>query len=196
MKKKCSSCNVEKDINDFHKRTENGINGRKSSCKTCRNAKRRQYAAANRDKETQRMAKWRRENPKKKLAADREWRAKNPDKVKLSDKKWKAKNRDKLSAQKSKRRALRIGLNEKFDALDRIEVFRRFDNKCFYCCTTDDLTIDHHIPLSCGKILSHSNAVVLCRSCNSSKGTRIPGEFYSIDQIIKLNNILGHTIEE
>jgi 5-methylcytosine-specific restriction protein A len=42
---------------------------------------------------------------------------------------------------------------------------------CSICKRTSDLTVDHIIPLSSGGITVESNLQVLCRRCNSSKGT-------------------------
>ena len=46
------------------------------------------------------------------------------------------------------------------------------------------------MPLSAGYALEENNAVVLCRSCNSSKGIKQPEEFYTTVQLTKLYGIL------
>jgi 5-methylcytosine-specific restriction protein A len=43
---------------------------------------------------------------------------------------------------------------------------------CSRCRSTRDLTLDHIIPLSRGGTNDAANAQVLCRKCNSEKGTR------------------------
>ena len=43
------------------------------------------------------------------------------------------------------------------------------DKACLKCYSTNDLTIDHVIPLSKGGDNHHSNLQLLCRSCNSIK---------------------------
>jgi len=43
---------------------------------------------------------------------------------------------------------------------------------CWYCESTDDLTIDHIEPTSEGGSDTPGNITVACRSCNSSKGAR------------------------
>lgn len=192
MKKICGECGIEKDINEFHIRSDAGPNGRKSSCKICRNKKRSEYAKENRENENNRIREWRRNNPEKKLMADREWRRKNPDKVKVADKQWKLNNKDAVASQKAKRRALSVGVNEDFDANKRKLTFDKFGNMCFNCRTEEGLTIDHHMPLSSGYALKESNAVALCRSCNSSKGVKLPEEFYTTDQLIELNKLLSN----
>ena len=41
---------------------------------------------------------------------------------------------------------------------------------CSECRATSDLTADHSVPIAKGGL--HSPLVVLCRSCNSTKGAR------------------------
>ena len=43
---------------------------------------------------------------------------------------------------------------------------------CVECRSTDDLTIDHHVPIARGGGNDPGNLRVLCRSCNSRKGAR------------------------
>ena len=88
-----------------------------------------------------------------------------------------------------KRRALSASVNEVFTPRDSFIVFSLFDNKCFKCNKQNDLCLDHHYPLSRGHPLEIGNAVILCRSCNSSKGAKLPEEFYSVEELIKLKTI-------
>ena len=48
----------------------------------------------------------------------------------------------------------------------------RDEGKCRMCNSTDDLTIDHIMPIVLGGTNELTNLQVLCRSCNSSKGAR------------------------
>jgi 5-methylcytosine-specific restriction endonuclease McrA len=49
---------------------------------------------------------------------------------------------------------------------------RRFFTKCVVCESKDRLAVDHVKPLSKGYSAKPGNAVILCISCNSSKGFR------------------------
>lgn len=44
---------------------------------------------------------------------------------------------------------------------------------CSACATTSDLTGDHRVPVSRGGASTLENIEVLCRRCNSSKGSRL-----------------------
>jgi 5-methylcytosine-specific restriction endonuclease McrA len=61
-------------------------------------------------------------------------------------------------------------------ALTRANIFRRDDNKCVYCGSSQQLTIDHVIPRSAGGSDNWENLVTACRSCNTRKGNRTPEE--------------------
>ncbi len=60
--------------------------------------------------------------------------------------------------------------------LNRRNVFRRDNNRCQYCHSTRDLTLDHVRPRSRGGNTSWDNLVAACRKCNSKKGDFTPEE--------------------
>jgi hypothetical protein len=51
----------------------------------------------------------------------------------------------------------------------RASIFARDNNMCCQCSSTDNLEIDHIIPVSKGGTGEESNLQVLCRSCNRKK---------------------------
>jgi 5-methylcytosine-specific restriction endonuclease McrA len=65
----------------------------------------------------------------------------------------------------------------------------QFSNKCFKCGTCEDLCLDHHFPLSDGFGLSLENAVILCRSCNSTKKNKHPEKFYNEKELKELHKL-------
>jgi len=50
--------------------------------------------------------------------------------------------------------------------------------KCVYCGSTETLEWDHIIPISRGGPDTPDNLVRACASCNRSKGSKTPSEFY------------------
>lgn len=61
-------------------------------------------------------------------------------------------------------------------SLTRSNIFKRDENRCGYCGSGRDLTIDHIIPRSRGGIESWSNLITACTTCNTRKGNRTPEE--------------------
>lgn len=60
--------------------------------------------------------------------------------------------------------------------LTRKNILKRDGNRCQYCGTHDDLTIDHVIPRSRGGADTWENLVTACHRCNHRKGNRTPRE--------------------
>jgi len=54
----------------------------------------------------------------------------------------------------------------------REEIMIEADYRCVVCSANSDLTIDHIVPVVAGGSNEKTNLRVLCRSCNSRKGTR------------------------
>ena len=88
----------------------------------------------------------------------------------------------------NKRRELKKSLDNNYNKEDIKYTFKLFNNKCFNCPSTTNLEIDHHKPLSKNNGLSRTNAVVLCKNCNSSKHNKDPKDFYSSDKILLLES--------
>ena len=55
----------------------------------------------------------------------------------------------------------------------RIMIFGRDSNKCRRCGNTENLAIDHIIPVAAGGDESLTNLQTLCKSCNSAKGAKL-----------------------
>lgn len=54
-----------------------------------------------------------------------------------------------------------------------VRIMVRDGGKCVKCSATEDLTIDHIVPVSKGGSDEDDNLRTLCRSCNSTKGARV-----------------------
>jgi 5-methylcytosine-specific restriction endonuclease McrA len=55
-------------------------------------------------------------------------------------------------------------------------VLIRDNYTCQYCGTSNELTIDHVVPVSRGGKSIFENCVAACRECNGKKGNRLPKE--------------------
>jgi len=83
-----------------------------------------------------------------------------------------------------KYRANKLKVCENYEYTEH--TFKLFGNSCFNCGSTSKLCLDHHYPLSKGYKLTKSNAVILCNICNSSKGAKLPEDFYTEEQLNEL----------
>ncbi len=60
--------------------------------------------------------------------------------------------------------------------LNRSNLFKRDSQKCVYCNSKEDLTIDHVMPRSRGGKTKWTNLVTACKKCNARKGDFTPEE--------------------
>lgn len=192
------------------------INNREHELKKCK-----EYREANKQKEKERHIKYYKNNKDKISKYVKDYATKNHDIIKLKHRAYYIENRDKMldmaliyrknnkdkisdyhkiyfinnidkyRARVRKYRHLKRNLNELYTTNDEKITKMLFQNKCFNCSSNEKLCIDHHYPLSKGYILKLNNAVVLCKSCNSSKGNKNPEEFYSNEKLKELSNILN-----
>ena len=54
-----------------------------------------------------------------------------------------------------------------------LAMWRKINTECSFCGSTEDLTVDHIIPVSRGGTNDLENLQPLCRSCNSYKKDRL-----------------------
>lgn len=159
------------------------------------------YRKLNRDRINQITYKWKESNKEKSLAMSRKSRIRNIEKHKARWKRYYYNNLEKHKTRRSnynknnklllkmysiKRKQLKKKIFENFSVIHIQKVFHKFNNHCFNCKSEKDLAIDHHYPLSKGFALTINNAVLLCKSCNSSKSNKLPEAFYSPEQLTDL----------
>jgi 5-methylcytosine-specific restriction endonuclease McrA len=113
----------------------------------------------------------------------------NSDRIKDNVKIWINENPEKFKATQARRRDLKNNIDTDISEEDIKIIFDAFKNQCFKCHSKERLSIDHHYPLSKGHGLTITNAVILCKSCNSSKHDFMPVEFYSKKELIKVERI-------
>jgi len=75
----------------------------------------------------------------------------------------------------------------------RQSIKEKWDHKCAYCESTENLTIDHVIPQSKGGVDISTNVVCCCQNCNQDKGHDDWEQWYSQQEFFteeKKNKIL------
>ncbi len=164
---------------------------RKCRCDLCSAAEgeyQRKLREENREANSHRLKRLRKDNPErfreydrrkytkhreKILAEMRERYARNPEPAKKRSLAYSAANPDVGRRALHKRRALaRANGVFKVTNRDYRRLLQRHDHKCFYCGKSGDLTIDHIIPLARGGRQSIGNLIPACTSCNCSKKSR------------------------
>lgn len=129
-------------------------------------------------------------NPEKVKATRRAYYFKHAEKFKAQSRNYRKNNPEIRRAQARKRRAQKAKVNENFTIAQAATTRSVFNYRCFNCSSTENLTFDHHRPLIEGNPLEPGNATLLCLSCNSSKRSTPPEEFYSPEQLAELNRLL------
>jgi len=152
----------------------------------------KEYYKNNKDKRKKTMKQWESENRESRKEYLKKWRKvnyyKNKNKLLARCKAYHKKNPLSSKLSKIRRRESLKSLGEKSLVNKNFihTVTLKFNNRCFRCNSDKDLCIDHHYPLYLGNPLTISNAVLLCRSCNSSKSIKLPESFYSPEQLTDL----------
>jgi 5-methylcytosine-specific restriction endonuclease McrA len=194
MKKACSFCKIEKEINLFVKdnRNRSGFGAR---CKKCDSEASKKYAKNNKEKRTKYRQKYyennkesikeqqkqyrethnrseehrayRLKNKKKISTKAKEYREKNKERIKEKSKLYYQENKEKFFWHNAKRRS--ILRNASIYKITNKEKRKILNSICFACSTTENITIDHAIPLSRGGGHRIGNLIPLCMSCNRSK---------------------------
>jgi 5-methylcytosine-specific restriction endonuclease McrA len=146
----CKKCDKVLPLDEFYKNRLTS-SGHTSSCKTCQ----KEYT--------------------------RIWKKNNRAKVGLQRRRWKDRNPELRRAQSRVDRQRRRARNRQASGYFTREQWQaRLDyhgNKCYYCTSEHNLTIDHRIPLSRGGTNWPSNLVPACHSCNSKKNNKTETEY-------------------
>jgi len=120
---------------------------------------------------------WQKANPE--IAArssSSAWSRANPERHRSNSRSWQKAN-GWYAVQATNRRRARKAAAEGFHTRDDIEaLFSRQSGRCAHCDSPEKLEIDHIVPISKGGSDWPHNLQLLCRSCNATKGNRLPTE--------------------
>lgn len=145
--KHCTQCGMWKPLSKFHKRSQSIIFGVRAICKECHSAYNYAYG---------------REHRVEQREYSRQWAAKNPDRARAYGRE-----------SQNRRRARLAGVLA--EPIDERAIYERCHHRCVYCGRTEDLTLDHVVPIAKRGSHVEDNLVVACRRCNSEKYTRFLG---------------------
>lgn len=159
---RCCACKVTRRLDDFYVDKSRSC-GHGSRCKSCLKAYAKAKDAANPEKMKQRQADWHKKNRAHVTARVREWRKANPEKSRISVINYRARREG----------AGRLPYGT-IPALMRAQ-----DSKCL-CCGADlsaGYHVDHIFPLFRGGKNTPDNVQLLCPTCNTRKGYKLPEQF-------------------
>ncbi|KKL12091.1 hypothetical protein LCGC14_2539250 [marine sediment metagenome] len=215
----CRDCQKEYRLNNKERYNESAKKWYRKNTKYCLELKKK-WVEQNQERTKQNRASWYKNNRDKSLLSSKKWRENNPEKVKDNSKSWNNKNKEYISqkdkerynnnkeyfSNKNKkwckenpekarergkrRRAKKKNINENYTITDEQITLKEFNYKCYNCESNNKLEIDHHLCLNDGYPLTLQNAVILCKPCNSSKGSKSPNNFYSKIKLQILQNKL------
>jgi 5-methylcytosine-specific restriction endonuclease McrA len=161
--KTCKKCQKEKTFDNFYK-SPKGALGLQSYCIPCHKEK---------------TYEWIKNNPEKYKAINKKngskWAKNNPEKNREKVNQWAKDNPEKVSNKYHKRKAT-LNKNESFYVSDDF-MKNLYKSNCINCNNSENIEADHIIPISRGGIHGESNLQPLCKSCNTSKGSKTMTEW-------------------
>lgn len=158
--KRCSKCGQTKPLTEFHPH---------KNCKDCQRVINREYNRAYRER-----------HPDRARQSGTKWRAADPERNRAQDKR----DRDNYRLAHLERERLRGRLRSQRKrtrlATGTVEpsvIATLLTQPCAYCGSTENITIDHIVPLARGGTHEASNLAPACFPCNSSKRDRLLSEW-------------------
>jgi 5-methylcytosine-specific restriction endonuclease McrA len=133
-------------------------------------AQKQQYYEANRKEILAQKQQYYEANRKEILAQKQQYNAEHREERSAYKQRHREANPEKHRENEHRRRARKNGAT--IGPVDEAAVYELYGHRCIYCGATEDLTLDHVIPLAAGGAHSEDNLVVACRSCNASKNAR------------------------
>lgn len=202
----CTVCNNYKSINHFYER---GNGGFYNYCKDCASLSQKKYTLKNRDKIIKRKKEYYKNNKRKFSDYYHEYNKNNKEYNREKAKKWAKENKERYKENQRlyahKRRDLLKNTKCDFSKEEWRDCQRFFsDSKgkyCSYCGKhTENMTIDHVIPVIKGGTHTKENILPSCSSCNSQKSSTDflkwyrDKDFYSNERLEKINNYFDKMI--
>lgn len=164
--KTCSRCNQTKQLEDFgiHRKT---LDGRYAQCLICHRQARAEYRKRQAKNIAIQQADNYLRNREKRIASATARVYANMDRHKGYNAISKKRNKESIAANTRRRNARRRANG--IYLISKKELQRLSVGPCFYCGSTERITIDHVIAVARGGVDGIGNLVSACKSCNSQK---------------------------
>jgi 5-methylcytosine-specific restriction endonuclease McrA len=185
--KKCNKCGKVKLVVHFPKDKQKK-DGLYPDCKICHNKYNKKWCDNNREKVRETVRRWKKNNPEKVREESRiywennrekhsensrNWYNNNRKKLPPIRAAWRKNNPDKVRAIKHRYRARKAGGGGSFTEKEWQELCANYDYRCLCCGEKKPLEADHVMPVAKGGTSNIDNIQPLCKSCNTSKRTKI-----------------------
>jgi 5-methylcytosine-specific restriction endonuclease McrA len=192
--KECTHCSVWKPLDEFTYHST-CVGNRDSACKACRKVYRRKNSESIKvyNKE------YRIENKESVAAKDKEYHDKNKERYSILRKEYLEKNKDKLRAQAHISRSEKLGLPYQLTETDITSLYSYFNNQC-PITGSEDVQVDHFIPIAKGGETSLKNLILLKRNLNATKWISNPFEWavrkLSVDELKRFEKVIEYLAEK
>jgi 5-methylcytosine-specific restriction endonuclease McrA len=182
----CTKCNLSLDLKLFspNKQYRDGFS---YWCKPCSNQYRRNSLCKKRKTSPEQNKKNYTKHKEKRLLAFQEYYQKNKNEIREKQKKYRQTNKNYIYLRNRKRRNLLSGSNIAPQEIK--DLIKNSNSRCHYCNSSQEIQIDHYIPLSKGGSHNINNLVVACKECNLAKKDKLPEDWLKI--INKKKNIMA-----
>ena len=171
----CSKCKELLGLDRFYK-AKAGSMGVQGYCKSCAKEMSREYEQKRKGskerKEYYRNAWQVRKDDPKYQATHAKWLDENKERVKEQAAEYYRINKVYMLVYRSNQNAAKKGVYGTLAAVDWKFILNLTDHKCIACDSSDNITVDHVLPMAMGGLNLIENIQPLCLYCNLKKGKR------------------------
>jgi len=176
--KTCGVCKQILPFDKFHKRSAS-LDGLCSKCKDCQSEYIKEYRQKNGDSLKEKKRIYAKENIKKQRERWYNWYQKNREHWNAKSAAWWKDHSERKNVHTRQRYVTKLNASGHHTSEDIKAIKLKHNYRCNYCGTDDSKGhIDHIIPLTKGGTNYGANLQLLCVSCNTSKGNKMPWEYF------------------
>jgi 5-methylcytosine-specific restriction endonuclease McrA len=153
----------------------------------------------NKEKASEYYKKYREENIEKILQRQLNYRINNKEKLIDIHARYRKSNKGIMNSRRGAQKRLHVKKQVDANIINVAQIkfiYSKFSHQCFNCGSDNTLCLDHHYPLSKGYPLIEQNTVILCNSCNTSKGNKLPQNFYTEAKLKQLETFFDIATRE
>lgn len=176
--KKCTKCNEEKPITEFHKHIHHN-DGYRTHCKKCCSLYSKNVDDDVKKKRLAYAKAWNAANKERYAANNKAWLEANKERKSATNKAWYKANPERIATKERNRRSRQRNAPGQHTVMDISDLFKLQKSKCAVCNKSikKGYHVDHVVALVNGGSNDKCNLQLLCAKCNLSKSDKDPIEF-------------------